>query len=125
MISLKEALEIHEMLLNEFGGKAGIRDKSILEAALKRPFTGLQEQEFYPSAEEKAAAVLESIVAGHPFLDGNKRTGYVLMRLFLIQNRFDIAASEEEKYELVIGVASGKIKFEGMVAWLKSHVIKL
>ena len=75
MITVEKVLKIHDVLIHEFGGKAGIRDLAVLESAINRPFTGVADQEFYPTIEEKAAVYLESIVAGHPFSDGNKRTG--------------------------------------------------
>jgi death-on-curing protein len=57
-------------------------------------------------------------------VDGNKRTGYVLMRLLLLQNNLDIAASQEEKYSFVINIASGQSKFDAIVNWLASHTVK-
>ena len=123
MIHLNAVLEIHQLLIEEFGGKAGISDLTVLESAIQRPFTGLAEQEFYPTPVEKAAAVLESIVTGHPFTDGNKRTGYVLMRLFLMENGKDIAATEEEKYQLVIAIASGQKQFQEIVDWIQAHLV--
>lgn len=125
MITVEKVLKIHDVLIHEFGGKAGIRDLAVLESAINRPFTGMADQEFYPTIEEKAAVYLESIVAGHPFSDGNKRTGYLLMRLFLLENNKDILASEDEKYELVISVASGQLKFDDIVSWIKRHITTL
>ena len=56
--------------------------------------------------------------------EGNKRTGYILLRMFLIQNGVDISATQEEKYEFVIGIASGKIKYEQILDWLQKHITK-
>jgi death-on-curing protein len=74
----------------------GVRDPGLLDAALQRPFGGFGETEFYPSAEEKAASILESVAKNHPFLDGNKRTAYVLMRLMLLEYGKDIDATQDE-----------------------------
>ena len=57
----------------------------------------------------------------HPFIDGYKRTGYVLMRIFLINNGLDVHASQKEKYNFVMDIASGKIKFEEITKWLNNH----
>lgn len=84
MISKQEIIRIHQILIRRYGGIQGIRDLSMLESALERPYSGIEDQEFYPGPEEKAAAIIESIVKNHPFKDGNKRTGYVLMRLTLL-----------------------------------------
>jgi len=121
MISIKEAEQIHKILIDTFGGAHGIRDLSALESALKRPFQTFDDKELYPTVIDKAAALAESILNNHPFIDGNKRTGYVLMRLFLLQNGHDINATQVDKYEFVIGIASGKIRFEEIVSWLEKH----
>ena len=124
MIDLQEVLDIHQILIQEFGGSPGVRDEGLLKSALERPFSGFGEKEFYPSAEEKAGAILESIVQNHPFIDGNKRTGYVLMRLVLMQFGKDIKSTQDEKYDFVIGVASGERDFQGIVTWLTDHMVE-
>ena len=74
-----------------------------------------------PTITKKAAALIESILINHPFIDGNKRTGYVLMRSLLLLNTADITAGEEEKYAFVIGVAEGKLNTEAITTWLKDN----
>ena len=96
MISLQEVEKIHQILILEFGGANGIRDKDFLDSALARPFQTFDGKELYPTPLDKAASLIESILINHPFVDGNKRTGYVLMRLLLLQNKLDILASQEE-----------------------------
>lgn len=122
MIDIAEVIEIHNTLLHEFGGLSGIRDEGLLKSALERPFSGFGDVEFYATPEEKGAAILESIVVNHPFLDGNKRTGYVLMRLLLMQYGKDIEANQSEKYEFMISVASSTIDYKGIVSWIKQHI---
>lgn len=121
MISVKEALEIHRTLIDQFGGTTGVRDPLMLESALNRPFQTFDQVDLYPAPVDKAAAICESIVVNHPFLDGNKRTGYVLMRLILLENEMDIEASESDKYDLIISVSKGESKLEEIKAWLSSH----
>jgi len=121
MISIKEAQQIHKILIDTFGGAQGVRDISALESALKRPFQTFDNKELYPTAIDKAAALAESILNNHPFIDGNKRTGYVLMRLLLLQNGQDIHASEQDKYDFVISIASGKMRLEEIASWLEKH----
>jgi death-on-curing protein len=91
---------------------------------LSRPFQTFDNEELYPTILEKAASLPESILANHPFIDDNKRTGYVLMRLFLIQNGFDIHANQEEKYNFIIDIASGKSKVEDIAKWLRTYTTK-
>jgi death-on-curing protein len=122
MIDREEVLQIHRLLIAEFGGMEGVREEGLLDAALQRPFAGFGETEFYPSAEEKAAALLESIAKNHPFVDGNKRTAYVLMRLMLLENGKDLVASQDEKYDFVVEVTSGKVNFEQIVTWIRGKL---
>ena len=122
MIDIQEVLVIHDTLIVQFGGSNGIRDYNLLVSAINRPFTGTGDTEFYPTMHEKAAALIESIVKNHPFVDGNKRTGYVMMRLFLLNNGFDIQASQDEKYTFVIRIASGSLSIEHITSWILEHI---
>jgi len=118
MISTEEVLKIHKLLIDQFGGSHGLRDKSSLNSAINRPFATFDQQELYPEPVDKAAAILESIVTNHPFIDGNKRTGYVLARLLLLKSGLDLKATQEEKYEMVIAVSKGEMKFEHIRNWM-------
>jgi death on curing protein len=89
MIPIKEVEQLHRILIDKFGGSHGIRSNSSLQSALARPFQIFDGKELYTSVLEKAASLIESILINHPFIDGNKRTGNTLLRLFLIQNRID------------------------------------
>ena len=122
MISIQETVYIHNLLIKTFGGSSGVRDFQALESALSRPFQKFDNVELYPSIIEKAASLLESLLANHPFVDGNKRTGYVLMRLFLKKNGMDIIADEETKYQFVVDVASGVKRYADILIWLEDYV---
>ncbi len=122
MISSSEVILIHDIVIQRFGGSSGIRDNDALESAINRPFATFDGKDLYPEVIDKAAAILESLVTNHPFVDGNKRIGYVIMRLFLLQNDLDIIASQDEKYELVMAVAKGEDKYENIKVWLKERV---
>jgi death-on-curing protein len=124
MIELSEVLSIHKILIDSFGGANGVRDESSLSSALQRPFQTFDGQFVYKSILEKAAALVESILFNHPF-DGNKRTGYVLLRRYLLQNDIDIKASEQQKYDFIISIASGEIRFEGILYWLQKHTSQI
>ena len=124
MISVSDVEELHKVLISNFGGAYGIRDRDLLESAILRPFQTFDNLELYPTIIEKAASLIESILINHPFIDGNKRTGYALLRLFLLQNGFDLISSQDNKYEFVINIASGALKYEGIVTWLKLNTEK-
>ena len=122
MISIKEVQIIHNILIDKFGGSKGIRDVGLLESALARPFATFDGKDLYPNAIDKASAIVESIVINHPFIDGNKRIAYVLMRLILLENDADILATQEEKYKFVIAASKGKYRFEEIKNWIQSNL---
>jgi death-on-curing protein len=112
MIDIFDVLELHERLIDEFGGEKGVRDYSLLESALARPFQTFDNKEFFPSIEQKASVLLDGIIRNHPFIDGNKRTAYTVYRAYLMTNGYDIDASQNKKYELVIGIAKSDISLD-------------
>ncbi|UKJ07022.1 type II toxin-antitoxin system death-on-curing family toxin [Solitalea lacus] len=122
MIDLKDVENIHNILIDKFGGSKGIRDLGALQAAISRPFTTFDKQDLYPTVVDKAAAILESTVINHPFIDGNKRTAYVLMRLILLENGMDIVATQEEKYDMVIAASKGEFRFDHIKHWLTARL---
>jgi len=124
MITLEEVMYIHRRLIDDFGGSDGVRDESVLLSAIVRPFSGFGDTEFYPTPVEKGAAVAESIVRNHPFVDGNKRTGYALMELILRENGLFVTASPDERYDFVIQIATGEIEFEAIAQWIEKHTTR-
>ncbi|MFY0654674.1 MAG: type II toxin-antitoxin system death-on-curing family toxin [Cyclobacteriaceae bacterium] len=121
MISEKEVQEIHAILIERFGGFDGVRDEELLDSALNRPFQTFDGKELYPTPIDKAAAILESIVKNHPFTDGNKRTGYVLARLLLLNEQLDIDAAQKQKYQFVISISTGELSFDQIKEWLEKN----
>ncbi len=118
MIDIQDVIRIHEILIDNFGGSKGIRDHGLLESAIARPFQTFDKVDLYSNPVDKAAALIESILINHPFIDGNKRIGYVLMRLLLMESGLDIIATEEEKYDFVIKIAEGKYHHNEIIEWL-------
>jgi death-on-curing protein len=125
MISITEVERLQKLLIDKFGGSHGIRDKATLESALARPFQTFDNASLYQYPIEKAAALVESLLINHPFIDGNKRIGYFLLRLFLLHNNIDITASCDNRYEFIIDIASGIIKFDEIVSWLLANTKKI
>lgn len=122
MISFEEAIQIHELLIQKYGGSTGLRDPEALKSALTRPYQTFEKQDLYPTHEDKAAAVLESIISNHPFLDGNKRLGFVLMKLILLEAGLAISAAHDEVYNFIIQVARGTHDINSITNWIKLHV---
>ncbi|WP_184541722.1 type II toxin-antitoxin system death-on-curing family toxin [Mucilaginibacter sp. FT3.2] len=125
MIDLKTTLQIHNILIEKFGGIKGVREQGGLEAAIARPQATFDGVDLYPDAIDKAAAIFESIIINHPFLDGNKRTAYTLLRLTLLETGIDIDASEDEKYEMTIAASKGELSFDGIKLWLATKTKKI
>ncbi len=109
MITREEILILHKIAVKQYGGSDEIRDENLLQSAISRPFQTFEGNELYPTPEEKACALLQSIITNHPFIDGNKRTGYLAYRLLLLNSGKDIKATQAEKYKFVIAIASGKM----------------
>jgi death on curing protein len=111
--------------MEKFGGSSNVRDLNALKSALNRPFATFDKQDLYPTPIDKASALIESIVINHPFVDGNKRMGYILMRLLLLKSNYDINATHNEKFDFVIRIASGEFKIEQINSWLRKHCFEL
>jgi death-on-curing protein len=122
MIQIEEVEKIHDILVEKFGGAKGIRDRGTLESAIGRPFQTFDGKDLYPNPVDKAAAIFQSIISNHPFVDGNKRTAYVLMRLILKENKLDIHVGQDEKYEFVIKAAKGELTFDNIKDWIEKNV---
>ena len=116
----EDCLAIHEMMLSQHGGLAGVRDEGLLASALARP----QNRIAYRSSSSLsalAASYAAGIVLNLPFLDGNKRTGFMLAVTFLELNGMVFTAIEESVVQYTLGLASGGIKEPKYAAWLKAH----
>jgi death-on-curing protein len=117
-----DALAIHEMVLSQHGGLAGVRDEGLLESALAKPQNLFAYAK--PSLSGLAASYAAGIVLNHPFLDGNKRTGFMLAATFLELNGRSFDATEESVVQNTLGLASGKLKEAGYAVWLKENSAK-
>jgi death-on-curing protein len=119
-IEERDALAIHDRLLALHGGAIGLRDRGLLESALARP-----RQHYAYAGEsdvvEMAALYTAAIVRNHPFVDGNKRTGFVIGVLFLELHGFDFKASEADATQAVMALAAGTLDEGGYTAWLREN----
>ncbi len=121
MITKEVALQLHELSIINYGGGIEIRDEGLVESAIARPYHTFGGEDLYPTIYEKAAAIAESIIINHPFIDGNKRTGYLLMLAILEEGKLEFSVPNHEIYSLIIGISTGGIKFEQIVNWLKQN----
>jgi death-on-curing protein len=115
----EDCLAIHEMMRGQHGGLPGVRDEGLLDSALARPRNLLAHGS--PSLPDLAAGYAVGIILNHPFLDGNKRTGFMLAATFLESNGLIFEATEESVVEKTLALAAGKAKQADYAAWLKAN----
>ncbi len=115
-------LAIHARQLAEHGGDAGVRDAGLLDSALNRPRNLLAYGDPKPDMAGLAGSYAFGIARNHPFVDGNKRTAYVVCRTFLLLNGHDLDASVQEKYFTVLTLAEGSLTENDLADWLRRHL---
>jgi death-on-curing protein len=110
---------VHEEQLAEHGGLAGLRDANALESAVARA----EQLAHYgtPDAADLAAAYGFGIARNHPFSDGNKRTAFVAVELFLSLNGFELVASDADCVITMLGLAAGDVKESAFAEWIRTH----
>jgi death on curing protein len=120
-IDERDSLALHDRLLALDGGAPGVRDMGLLQSALARP------QQLYaygdnPDILDMAAAYIAGIVRNQPFIDGNKRTGFLLGVLFLELNGARFTATEESAAQAILSLAAGTLDEPALTAWLRANV---
>ncbi len=121
MILLEDVLQLHKLSIEKYGGSHGLRDLGLLESAIARPFQTFAGEDLYPSRIEKAAALIESLIINHPFIDGNKRTGAVAMVALLEDEGIAFSAEEDDFYNFTISISTGEKSFNEIVEWLEEN----
>jgi len=117
-VNRDDCIAIHELMLAQHGGLAGIRDEGLLESALAKPRNLFAYGS--PKLQELAASYAAGIVHNHPFLDGNKRTGFMVAAVFLEVNGHVLIATEESVVQNMLALAAGKVKEADYAVWLKN-----
>ena len=120
-LTAEQVLFIHARLISETGGAHGVRELGLLLSAVARPQATFDGQDLYPNLFLKAAALLESLVGNHAFVDGNKRTAITSAGLFLRINGYRLTADNQQLEAFILQCAQRLISLEQMALWLKSH----
>lgn len=122
-ISRPVVATLHQMQIERFGGAYGLRDEGALESALARPVN----RAAYGCDDigELAAAYLFELAKNHAFIDANKRIAVVTAAVFLMENGYEIDATDAELYAFVLAVAAGEIDEEGATRFLRDHTVPL
>jgi death on curing protein len=115
-LTLDEVLAIHQILVSRFGGLPGVRDLGLLESALFRPRTG-----YYRDLAEMAAALFESLLPNHPFLDGNQRVAFFATDVFLRLNGWKLAVEADKAHAFLSGLLERhECDFDRLLPWLRA-----
>ena len=119
-LTLDEAEAIHSRLIEIFGGPVGLRDRGLLESALFRPKTG-----YYADLAEMSAALFESLIMTHPFLDGNKRVAFFATDTFLRLNGWHLEVDADEAHQTIIGLLERQsCDFDRLLPWIRRHLVR-
>ena len=121
-LSFEQVLSLHARVIAQSGGSDGIRDRNAIESALAQPQMTFSGQDLYPTLAQKAAALGFSLIANHPFVDGNKRIGHAAMETFLTMNGHQIDAAVDEQERVVLAVAAGEMEREAWTNWVQAHL---
>ncbi len=122
ILSKKQIILLHDHLLRETGGAAGLRDEGLLDSAVSAPLQSFDDSELFPTVLEKAVRLGFGLVKNHAFVDGNKRIGAHAMLVFLALNDIDLSYTQDELTEIILGVASGEKDYSDLLIWVKTHI---
>ena len=120
-ITKEQVLLLHQLLIKYTGGAVGVRDEGLLDSALATPFMSFDSVSLYPTIESKAARLAFGLVKNHPFIDGNKRIGILVMLSFLEANGMKIICTDEELVALGLGLAEGSADEKTMLTFIVEH----
>jgi death-on-curing protein len=117
-LAVDEVLEIHRRLIEVFGGPAGVRDRGLLDSALYRPRTG-----YYADLVAMAAALFESLLMNHCFVDGNERVAVFATDVFLRMNGWKLAVEPAPAHEFLVGLLERRVvTFDALETWIRSVI---
>ena len=121
-LSVEDVLAIHARMVEEFGGDATVRDHGLLESAVMMPTARFGGKWLHPDLATMAAAYLFHLCKNHPFVDGNKRTALAAAETFLLLNARRLVATDDEVYDLTVGVASGTVAKDRVATFFQRQV---
>ncbi|HEX8323582.1 MAG TPA: type II toxin-antitoxin system death-on-curing family toxin [Tepidisphaeraceae bacterium] len=120
-ITVDLATAIHRRQLAEHGGADGVRDSGLLESAINRPRHLFAYTDPTPNIPTLAASYAYGIARNHAFIDGNKRTAYVVCRTFMLLNGYDFTATREERYRVFLALAAGEMTDTAFAEWVVAN----
>lgn len=122
LLTIDEIVFLHKKIIDKTGGSHNIRDMGLLESAVSSIYTGIGDNEKYPTIPEKSARLAFALIKNHAFLDGNKRIGVIVMLATLKMNGYKIGYTQRELIEFALKVAAGKLPYEGILNWILNRL---
>jgi death-on-curing protein len=123
-LNTKDLLDIHEFVINRYGGASGTRDLNLLDSAASQPKATFDGIFVHKDIYEMAAAYFFHIIKNHAFVDGNKRTGVACTNTFLILNGYEINLTGPQLYKIAINVAASITSKADLIKLFKKHITK-
>jgi len=120
-LTVEQVLFLHSRVVEETGGSHGVRDIGLLESAPSRPQAIIEGEELYPDIFSKAAALMDSLIRNHCFIDGDKRTGVTAAAVFLRRNGWFVKASNRELESFTLQVTRSHLSIPSVAQWLREH----
>jgi death on curing protein len=124
-LTAQQVLFIHARLVSETGGSHGVRDLGLLESAVARPRAVFEGKELFLDLFSKAAALMDSLIKNHPFVDGNKRTGIAAAALFLQRNGWKLSVIADELESMTLRVVNEVISIDELADWARANSVRL
>lgn len=123
--TVENVLFLQTVAVEAFGGSEGVRDMGSLHAAVERPRQASFGQEHFPTPFDKAAALAESLIRRHPFVDGNKRTAMYSASYLLEILGYELIAEEKELEDFAVSIAVGDLETEAIAFWFEEHTQRI
>ena len=121
IISKEQIINHHKQLIDDTGGSHGLRDEGLLDSAYNAPFQRFDNQELFPTIQQKSARLAYGLIKNHPFVDGNKRIGTHVMLILLALNGIELNYTQEELYTIILKIASGTAELNKLTEWILNH----
>lgn len=122
-LDVENVVLLHDIVLKQTGGLKGVRDINMLDCSLQNVYQTFDDQELYPTIEEKGARMCYALITNHPFVDGNKRIGILVMLSFFELNGVNLKYSDDDLIKIGVHVADGTMDYQTLLKWVVSSEI--
>ena len=123
-LSVDMVIQIHQRVIEEYGGDSGLRDRGLLESAVAMPHSMFGGKFLHIDLAEMAAAYHFHLCANHPFIDGNKRVAVAAAEIFILANGCELGAGDDELEEITLSLSTGQVSKDDVIEFYKRHVVE-